>query len=112
MMRAHELTHPVRHDCGAEGGKPGDSANTCQYNEVILNAQEWEAHLPAMVDAIFFPTGGDQTRAQQLHQRFLAAFGLSSNDVPLLRLDLRNLEAPFQEAVVKGEHVADESSQK
>lgn len=61
--------------------------------------------LPHSVEAMFFlPTGcgGDiydgpkcEDYARAAHRRFLASFNLTESEVPLLKFDLWNWDAPF-----------------
>jgi hypothetical protein len=69
----------------------------CGYNELMLNADFWRDRLPAIVEAIFYPVGnpsGEQ-RARTVHAAFVRKFGLSAASVPLVKLDLTKLHAPF-----------------
>lgn len=59
-----------------------------RYNEVVLSAEAWRAHLPASVEAIV----GDEAT----HRAFLREFGVSAVDYPLLRLDVSDWERPFR----------------
>ena len=67
------------------------------YNEVMLQSAHWISKLPHMVQAVFFPAGSTEgeERARTVHRDFLRAFALSSEVVPLLRLDLGHEDAPF-----------------
>lgn len=68
----------------------------CQYNEVVLDGNEWTAHLPQIVAAVFYPINGhvdaiegDAVRARSAHDAFTATYGLSSVDfAPLLTYDV------------------------
>lgn len=75
--------------------------NGCRYNEIILNAQAFALNLPGAVEAIFYPKGGNEAKARDVHKRFLAKFDLDASRVPLLVLDLTaaaNPAAPFSYA--------------
>lgn len=93
---------------------------TERYNEVVISAAAFRAALPGAVEAIFFVGDGSSehcvssnrwanTRAggrknhcehyaRLAHADFLAAYGVTSEQVPLLRLDLRREEDPFSAA--------------
>ena len=69
------------------------------YNEVIIETATYVRQLPSSLEAIFM-YGHDAEQAslaRQTHQRFLAEYGLSARDVPLLRLNLGNHDAPFSD---------------
>ena len=77
-------------------------AGSPTHNEFVLDAEYSEAHLPASVEAFFFPETdecdynlGCRTRVQQVHKAFLRQYGLDSDSVPLLAMRLDNLESPF-----------------
>ena len=57
--------------------------------------QTWTQNLPRTVQAVYVPIGGDESRARRVRDRFVRTYGLSSEKVPLFRLDRANLEAPF-----------------
>ena len=82
---------------------------TNRYNEVVVDAATFARHLPQAVEAVFFVgvmsdahcsstntwanTRGSginhcERYARAAHAAFLRRFGLASNDVPLLRLDV------------------------
>ena len=92
------------------------------YNEVIVDAAHFADHLPTIVEAIFFMGRDSDERctsgwrvgwttpnlgrsagrrnhceryARAAHAHFLARFGLTATDVPLLRLDLARAQ-PFE----------------
>lgn len=52
------------------------------YNEFVVSAQYWESALPGIVEAIMCQTRCD--RARVVHQSFLAVYGKTAADVPLL----------------------------
>ena len=74
---------------------PGDLANldaewVQSYNEVILDADEWVAQLPGIIEAVFLLDGSsptDQQRAIDAHAAFLNEYSLSEEDAPLLSYD-------------------------
>lgn len=69
------------------------------YNEVLLDAHTWVAHLPWTIEAVFFSAGAAhaEATAREAHGAFLAHFALDAAQVPLVQLDLHNLGAPFTE---------------
>ena len=69
----------------------------CQYNELVLKGEAYKRALPRVVEAIFYPLGGEsvvhhaegsKAQAAELHARFLKAYGLSIADAPLLAFDV------------------------
>ena len=84
-----------------------------RYNEVILDAFHFQEHLPQAIQAIFFigvesshhcqstnhwakANGHCEKFARAAHLSFLRKFGLTAQDVPLLRLDVHaRVESPF-----------------
>ena len=70
------------------------------YNEVVIESEAWEAHLPQVVQAFFFVDGGsDEPSIREMHARFLQEYGLTGRDCPLLRLDRGRWDEPFQVVV-------------
>lgn len=59
------------------------------YNEIIIDAVHWRAHMPDVVEAIF----GNR----DAHQAFLAEFDLSERSHPFLELDSMDWTSPFRE---------------
>ena len=83
MMAAHERRgHTDDTGCGQID---------CNYNEVVVNATVWQASMPDLIEAIFFPAGSTrgEARARAVHSAFLRAFGLndatSTRGPPLVR---------------------------
>ena len=68
--------------------------NPAGYNEVIVDTATYRAHLPNSLEAFFAQEGGE-VGARRAHAHFLHAYNLSASAVPLLRLDLADLEQPF-----------------
>ena len=59
------------------------------YNEIVLDAQHWAAHLPAVIEAFFFVSDGGaakESAARQAHSNFIRTYQLDPNAVPLLEL--------------------------
>jgi hypothetical protein len=69
------------------------STTGSSYNEVVVSTSIWVAHLPATIAAISFNSG--EAKAREVHRAFLQHFGRTAAQTPLVRLDLRNLQAPF-----------------
>ena len=77
------------------------------YNELIFESTVYLWELPYSVEAFFYTNGnckGDiidgpkcAGYARTAHRNFLTNFGLTSVEVPLLRLDLWNWEQPFED---------------
>jgi hypothetical protein len=57
------------------------------YNEIIIDAPWWRAHLHDTVEAVF----GNRA----VYDRFIATYGLSAERCPFVKLDLYNWEEPF-----------------
>ena len=79
MLRSHERRVP---ECLAAG-----NVNNC-YNEVVLDADAWDAHLPELVEAVAYPRGSSRAEieARAAAARFLERFGRA---VPLVEMALR-----------------------
>jgi hypothetical protein len=58
------------------------------YNEIIIDAAKWRAHLPECVEAVFGSRGH--------HEQFLAAFGLTEETHPFLEIDLHDWDTPVK----------------
>jgi len=75
------------------------------YNEAVLSSRHHNEHLPRSVEAFFVLSGASAVTADlgygiridvaDAHRRFLEAFGLSATQVPLLRFDPTDWDAPF-----------------
>jgi len=76
------------------------------YNEVLQDAAVWTRRMPSTIEAFYYvadeqrrglssrgPSG--ERQARWAHRLFLARFGLSAAEVPLLKLELENGPAPF-----------------
>ena len=69
------------------------------YNEVIVDTETFEAHLPHSLEAFFFlstSSMSDEAHAREVHSSFLASYAglVTAHAVPLLKLTLSNDE-PF-----------------
>lgn len=71
------------------------------YNEAVINSIEFNAQLPGIVEAFFVPVGayynGDASgiSAVRAWKAYLAHYHLTEAQVPLLRLDPSDWDAPF-----------------
>lgn len=71
------------------------------YNELVLDTAVWTARLPQTIEAVFFIGGLPklERRARDVHCRLLRSFahtGLNATIVPLVILNVSELEAPFR----------------
>lgn len=60
------------------------------YNEIIIDAVHWRAHLPDVVQAVF--------GRRDFYDQFIAHYGLDEARVPFLTIDINGWEQPFDEA--------------
>ena len=65
-----------------------------EHNEIIIGAQPWTHALPGLIDAVFVADGSGSSEARDTHRRFLAAYGLSDAQVPLVAINLREWHSP------------------
>ena len=104
MMRKHEQDLHWHKTC--LWGDPDDEDRSgCQYNEIVLNAERFEARMPSALEAVFYPTHGvvhtregDEQRARAVRDSFTQHFGIQ---LPLLTYDIsqaREGRAPFSAA--------------
>jgi len=87
---------------GAQYKSPGFHSG---YNEVVANSRHLNDQLPFAIEAFFYIKGESPVTSDlgygividvvQVHKLFLAAYGLSREQVPLLVLDPSNWEEPF-----------------
>ena len=71
--------------------------NRLEHNEVITDRESWNSHLPVITDAFFVRRGFSSPGASAHHNRFLAKFGLTAVDVPLVELDTSNWQGECSE---------------
>jgi hypothetical protein len=64
------------------------------YNELVLDPECWRANLPHSVEAIFF-TGPMPGLATAARAAMIAKYKLSRDQVPLVRFDPSDTNAPF-----------------
>ena len=91
LLTLHEKHGEGYHEPGYHSG----------YNEAIVDGISWNAHLPNTIEAFFELEGqsagtGQADYAREAHRRFLAAYGLSEHEVPLLKFDPFRWDAPFR----------------
>ena len=75
------------------------------FNEVILNSETLDTHLPKVVEAFFYVTPTGATAARAAHEKFVAKYGLKPTHpdfVPLLRLDVSDPDHPFKPSGFRG----------
>lgn len=60
-------------------------SNSDGYNEFIVSAEYWEAHLPSLIQAILCREDCD--RARQVHDGYLAEYGRTAAQTPLVFFD-------------------------
>jgi len=68
-----------------------------KYNELVFNAEAIESRMPSSIEAFFFPStasSADKKLARKIHRDFLAAYGVTSDETPLLEFH-RATAAPF-----------------
>ena len=73
------------------------------YNELVMDADAWKDHMPQTIEAVFYPTHSEcdascRSKAETTHSKFLHEFGVSSDDYPLLKLDVSDWNSPFSVA--------------
>ena len=62
--------------------------------QVVLGTSQWAQRVPHLIEAFFFKGGfADEENARKIHAGFMENYPHS--DVPLLRLNLNDLEFPF-----------------
>ena len=76
-------------------------------NEVIVDAHYRDAQFPRSIEAFFYHDGCEgqvvlnrkctgREEVQKIHSAFLAKFGLEASAVPLLRLNPKRWDRPFE----------------
>ena len=80
-------------------------AGQAGYNEAILDAFFWNAHLPYSIDALI--GSPHDPAAKQMHERFLHTYRLTKEQVPLLTFDKSKTTCPFQLSDEAGAHLHD-----
>ena len=56
----------------------------CSYNEVMVDGFHHNDELPHSIEAWVVGADDDRSRAEEVHGLFLAEYGLTASDVPLL----------------------------
>ena len=89
-------------------GQPDvEDRSACRYNELVLDGAKYEAALPRVIEAVFFPENGpvhhregDEASARMVHRRFVQAYQAHRlPTVPLLAFDVAEARAgrpPFR----------------
>merc|ERR1712137_424768 len=83
-------------------------ATGAKYNEVVVATRHWALELPAVMEAPFYMGGSSCLtgtceevegcpKARAMHAAFLAQYGKTSEEVPLLCLDDTDWRAPFKD---------------
>ena len=114
-MMEYQQNH-LRFSTSCLWGEPDvEDRSGCRYNEVVLDAYKYEASLPRVIEAVFFPEHavvhhreGDEPRARLVHRSLLRAYGLAgardrAEVPPLLAFDVQLAQgghAPFREVSV------------
>ena len=66
------------------------------YNEVVLDTTQWNAHLPATIEAFVFAGGpGDKARACAAFNAFLKEFPSANGVVPMVSYDEHDSHGAF-----------------
>ena len=82
-------------------GSGGSHDQLSSYDELVLDGSIWNAHMPNAVEA-FVETSANDPRAAKLHAAFLARYGLSAAQVPLVLLSTHDPSHPFRDAGASG----------
>ena len=96
VWRPEDFGAYLLRSCRYQKEVQGPWSHRYDYNEILVDGDHWNAHLPAAIEAFF----GDGMMARSAHQHFLDEFGLTSEQVPLLKLDLNNWLEPFSDVQV------------
>lgn len=75
----------------------------CNYNEVVIDARAWNASLPDLIEAVFFPAGSNrgEVRARAVRHAFAAAYARTDGTPPLVRWWT---ESPVAGSPARGTH--------
>ena len=63
------------------------------YNELVLDGFYWNLNLPHSIEAILTSPGDPWAR--EMHKTFLATYGITSDQIPLLSFHKDRIDAPF-----------------
>ena len=112
-MMVYHINHLKSGTSCLWGAPNAADRSSCQYNEVVLNGELYASKLPYVIEAVFFPEGGqvhhregDESRARLVHRRFVQAYGHAYGPLrgvpapPLLAFDVQHAKsqrAPFRE---------------
>ena len=70
--------------------------NRLEHNEIIVARGPWLSQLPKIIDAFFVRKGFPVAGTHALHRRFLAEYGISENETPLVELDVDDWGTPIR----------------
>ena len=76
------------HGCSESRPLKGILERSRVFNEMIVGELYWSSHLPASIEAFLAldpSSAADLALGRRVHQKFLAQYGLSAAQVPLLR---------------------------
>ena len=102
-------SNPMDAWCDGKPHRPEELGNILVprggYNEVIIDTQSVEEHLPKAVAAFFYMKGGGlvassrKKRVEAIREQFLGEYGnaVKSKSFPLVMIDLRNRNEPFSD---------------
>ena len=68
------------------------------YNEVVLGTERWLREPVSTIEAVVFLGRGAAKVAREAHASLVAEFPHAAERIPILRLDLDRLDAPFEPA--------------
>ena len=60
-----------------------------RHNEIVIDTRSIDANLPSVILGFFCLVHKDCSSPRQMRTGFIAAYGLSGSDVPLLEINLR-----------------------
>lgn len=83
-----------------------DRAHNPLDAQIVLSSDAWINHLPGTIQAVFFPVGGDELKAREMHASFVRTFSFRPSQLPLLQLDVSDAERPFRPALQAATHAA------
>jgi len=73
-----------------------DEQASSWYSELVFDDRSWSSHMPDTIEAFFVTsTTTDKDFTISQWQSFRQEYGKTSEEVPLLSLDLSNFETPF-----------------
>lgn len=84
----------LQRSCRFEKEVQAPWSHRLDYNEILIDATHWTNHLPDAIEAFV----GESDLARQQHQRFLQQYGLTPDEVPLLKINPIDWDKPFLDA--------------